>query len=70
MDGLRAEEGDGLEQKPGVLLTAKPDKALSLSQTLPQDGRALPGRRLPLRPSGHAEPSAQKETFNQIKCLF
>ena len=69
MDGLRAEEGDGLEQKPGVLLAAKPDKALS-PQTLPQDGRALPGRRLPLRPSGCAEPSAQKETFNQLKCLF
>ena len=29
MDGLRAEEGDGLEQKPGMPLAAKPDKALS-----------------------------------------
>ena len=34
MDGLRAEEGDGLEQKPGVPLAAKPDKALSLTDYL------------------------------------
>lgn len=32
MDGLRAEEGDGLEQKPGMPLAAKPDKALSLTE--------------------------------------
>lgn len=46
MDGLRAEEGDGLEQKPGVPLAAKPDKALSLTdsssgrQSLPREKAA------------------------------
>ena len=34
---LRAEEGYGLEQKPGVQFTAKPDKAASLTE--PFSGR-------------------------------